>query len=165
MVSNVWPYQFRLVAICVLNAVERRVRDHARSIHVLQYSPILQSYCMTGSADGDIRIWVSTMTPPPTFTADPYSRPSKDIRDLSRSIMRIHHPAAVRAVAFSPVSSQSRHVVAALDNGSIYRLRCIPTIVIQWTNVLVIIQVGFNYGPTWSARPNTSSPLRSRLVY
>ncbi len=35
--------------------------------------------------------------------------------------MRIHHPAAVRAVAFSPVSSQSRHVVAALDNGSIYR--------------------------------------------
>ncbi|KAI1785177.1 hypothetical protein LXA43DRAFT_929347 [Ganoderma leucocontextum] len=80
---------------------ERRVRDHARSIHVLQYSPILQSYCMTGSADGDIRIW--------------------DIRDLSRSIMRIHHPAAVRAVAFSPVSSQSRHVVAALDNGSIYR--------------------------------------------
>ncbi|KAM5544402.1 hypothetical protein V8D89_002062 [Ganoderma adspersum] len=80
---------------------ERRVRDHARSIHVLQYSPILQSYCMTGSADGDIRIW--------------------DIRDLSRSIMRIHHPAAVRAVAFSPISSQSRHVVAALDNGSIYR--------------------------------------------
>ncbi|KAI0372640.1 WD40 repeat-like protein [Pilatotrama ljubarskyi] len=80
---------------------ERRTRDHARSIHVLQYSPILQSYCMTGSADGDLRIW--------------------DIRDLTKSIMRIHHPAAVRAVAFSPVSSQSRHVVAALDNGSIYR--------------------------------------------
>ncbi|PIL25467.1 hypothetical protein GSI_13357 [Ganoderma sinense ZZ0214-1] len=80
---------------------ERRVRDHARSIHVLQYSPILQTYCMTGSADGDIRIW--------------------DIRDLSKSVMRIHHPAAVRAIAFSPVSSQSRHVVAALDNGSIYR--------------------------------------------
>ncbi len=37
---------------------ERRTRDHARSIHVLQYSPILQSYCMTGSADGDLRIWV-----------------------------------------------------------------------------------------------------------
>ncbi|EJF60586.1 hypothetical protein DICSQDRAFT_87772 [Dichomitus squalens LYAD-421 SS1] len=80
---------------------ERRVRDHARSIHVLQYSPILQSYCMTGSADGDIRIW--------------------DVRDLTKSIMRIHHPAAVRAVAFSPVSSQSRHVVTALDNGSMYR--------------------------------------------
>ncbi|RPD58851.1 hypothetical protein L226DRAFT_493796 [Lentinus tigrinus ALCF2SS1-7] len=80
---------------------ERRTRDHARSIHVLQYSPILQSYCMTGSADGDLRIW--------------------DIRDLTKSIMRIHHPTAVRAVAFSPVSSQSRHVVAALDNGSIYR--------------------------------------------
>ncbi|KAI8974589.1 hypothetical protein BD414DRAFT_498136 [Trametes punicea] len=80
---------------------ERRTRDHARSIHVLQYSPILQCYCMTGSADGDLRIW--------------------DIRDLTKSIMRIHHPAAVRAVAFSPVSSQSRHVVAALDNGSIYR--------------------------------------------
>ncbi|KAI0628217.1 hypothetical protein C8Q77DRAFT_1150372 [Trametes polyzona] len=80
---------------------ERRTRDHARSIHVLQYSPILQSYCMTGSADGDLRIW--------------------DVRDLTKSIMRIHHPAAVRAVAFSPVSSQSRHVVAALDNGSIYR--------------------------------------------
>ncbi|TFK81768.1 hypothetical protein K466DRAFT_501579 [Polyporus arcularius HHB13444] len=80
---------------------ERRTRDHARSIHVLQYSPILQSYCMTGSADGDLRIW--------------------DIRDLTKSIMRIHHPTAVRAVAFSPVSSQSRHVAAALDNGSIYR--------------------------------------------
>ncbi|EIW58869.1 uncharacterized protein TRAVEDRAFT_65085 [Trametes versicolor FP-101664 SS1] len=84
-----------------LSKYERRTRDHARSIHVLHYSPILQSYCMTGSADGDLRIW--------------------DIRDLTRSIMRIHHPAAVRAVAFSPVSSQSRHVVAALDNGSIYR--------------------------------------------
>ncbi|OSD00134.1 hypothetical protein PYCCODRAFT_1414786 [Trametes coccinea BRFM310] len=80
---------------------ERRTRDHARSIHVLQYSPILQCYCMTGSADGDLRIW--------------------DIRDMTKSIMRIHHPSAVRAVAFSPVSSQSRHVVAALDNGSIYR--------------------------------------------
>ncbi|KAI0819575.1 hypothetical protein BC628DRAFT_1491791 [Trametes gibbosa] len=80
---------------------ERRTRGHARSIHVLQYSPILQCYCMTGSADGDLRIW--------------------DIRDMTKSIMRIHHLAAIRAVAFSPVSSQSRHVVAALDNGSIYR--------------------------------------------
>ncbi|KAH9855271.1 hypothetical protein C2E23DRAFT_774286 [Lenzites betulinus] len=80
---------------------ERRTRDHARSIHALQYSPILQCYCMTGSADGDLRIW--------------------DIRDMTKSIMRIHHLAAIRAVAFSPVSSHSRHVVAALDNGSIYR--------------------------------------------
>ncbi|KAI0766904.1 hypothetical protein BD413DRAFT_567976 [Trametes elegans] len=80
---------------------ERRTRDHARSIHTLQYSPVLQSYCMTGSADGDLRIW--------------------DIRDLTKSIMRIHHLSAVRTAAFSPVSSQSRHVVAALENGSIYR--------------------------------------------
>ncbi|KAH9910400.1 uncharacterized protein BXZ73DRAFT_93801 [Epithele typhae] len=80
---------------------ERRIRDHARAIHALQYSPILQSYCMSGSADGDVRVW--------------------DIRDLSKSIMRIHHPAPVRAVAFSPVSSQSRHIVVALENGSIHR--------------------------------------------
>lgn len=35
--------------------------------------------------------------------------------------MRIHHPAAVRAVAFSPVSAHSRHVACALDNGSMHR--------------------------------------------
>lgn len=43
--------------------LERRIRDHVRSIHVLQYSPVLQSYCMTGSADGDIRVWVSVSGP------------------------------------------------------------------------------------------------------
>ncbi|KAI0255369.1 hypothetical protein BJV78DRAFT_1279536 [Lactifluus subvellereus] len=36
---------------------ERRTRLHLRSIHVLAYSPIVANYCMTGSADGDIRVW------------------------------------------------------------------------------------------------------------
>ncbi|OBZ65249.1 WD repeat-containing protein 24 [Grifola frondosa] len=80
---------------------ERRTRDHARSIHALSYSPILQNYCMTGSADGDLRVW--------------------DLRDISKSIMKIHHPASVRAVVFSPSASQSRHCMVALDNGSMYR--------------------------------------------
>jgi hypothetical protein len=45
--------------LCRRHCVERRTRLHLRSIHVLAYSPIVANYCMTGSADGDIRVWVS----------------------------------------------------------------------------------------------------------
>ncbi|THH27980.1 hypothetical protein EUX98_g6214 [Antrodiella citrinella] len=80
---------------------ERRARDHVRSIHTLSYSVVSQNYCTTGSADGDLRVW--------------------DMRDLSKSIMRIHHPAAVRAVSISPVASKALQAITGLDNGSIYR--------------------------------------------
>lgn len=80
---------------------ERRTRQHVRSIHSLAYSSILQYYCITGSADGDLRVW--------------------DLRDLSDSIMKIHHPASVRSVVFSPVHWQPRHAITGLDNGNIYR--------------------------------------------
>ena len=78
--------------------------------------------------------------------------------------MRIHHPAAVRAVAFSPLSSQSRHVVAALDNGSIYRSAHIPKPFSQGTNAIPVTQMGSDNGSTRPTRPNTSRPLRSRFV-
>lgn len=80
---------------------ERRTRDHSRSIHALAYSPILTYYCLTGSADGDLRVW--------------------DLRDLSKSIMWIRHPSPVRAVVLSPVAWQPLHAITALENGSIYR--------------------------------------------
>lgn len=38
--------------------IERRARDHTRAIHRLSYSNILHYYCLTGSADCDVRIWV-----------------------------------------------------------------------------------------------------------
>ncbi|KAL6299508.1 hypothetical protein BKA93DRAFT_805989 [Sparassis latifolia] len=80
---------------------ERRARDHVRSIHALSYSSIVQNYCMTGSADGDLRVW--------------------DLRDLSKSIMRIRHPTCVRAVVFSPIPWRPLRAITALDNGCIYR--------------------------------------------
>lgn len=35
--------------------------------------------------------------------------------------MKIHHPASVRSVVFSPVHWQPRHAITGLDNGNIYR--------------------------------------------
>ncbi|KAI0093423.1 hypothetical protein BDY19DRAFT_923627 [Irpex rosettiformis] len=80
---------------------ERRVRGHVRSIHKIAYSTVLRDYCITGSADGDIRVW--------------------DLRNLTESVMKIRHPAAVRSVIFSPVQWQPRHAITGLDNGHIYR--------------------------------------------
>ncbi|KAG6810839.1 hypothetical protein H0H92_010103, partial [Tricholoma furcatifolium] len=51
--------------------------------------------------DGDMRVW--------------------DLRDLSRSIMRVHHPTSVRSVVFSPSNWQPLQTVVGLDNGNIYR--------------------------------------------
>ncbi|KAI0263800.1 hypothetical protein BC834DRAFT_1042684 [Gloeopeniophorella convolvens] len=80
---------------------ERRTRLHLRSIHVLAYSPIVFNYCMTGSADGDIRVW--------------------DLRDMRNSVIRLHHPTAVRSASFSRSQACPVHAVVGLDNGSLYR--------------------------------------------
>ncbi|EGN95979.1 hypothetical protein SERLA73DRAFT_93871 [Serpula lacrymans var. lacrymans S7.3] len=80
---------------------ERRTRDHVRSIQKLSYSRIVHYYCITGSADGDVRVW--------------------DLRDMSRSLMKIHHPTSVRSLVFSPSLSSPLQAVVGLDNGSIYR--------------------------------------------
>ena len=38
--------------------LERRAKDHIRSIHKLSISSVVQYYCVTGGADGDVRVWV-----------------------------------------------------------------------------------------------------------
>jgi len=40
--------------------LERKTKDHIRSIHKLSCSSIVPYYCVTGSADGDMRVWVRT---------------------------------------------------------------------------------------------------------
>ncbi|KAF9457119.1 hypothetical protein BDZ94DRAFT_1302117 [Collybia nuda] len=84
-----------------ISKYERRSKDHIRSIHTMSVSHIVHHYCITGSADGDMRVW--------------------DLRDLTRSLMRVHHPTSVRSVVFSPSTWQPLHAVVGLDNGSIYR--------------------------------------------
>lgn len=42
--------------------VERRSKDHIRSINRLSVSRVVHYYCITGSADGDMRIWVCRPT-------------------------------------------------------------------------------------------------------
>ncbi|KAG6908862.1 hypothetical protein DXG01_002936 [Tephrocybe rancida] len=80
---------------------ERRSKDHIRSINAMSVSHIVQYYCITGSADGDMRVW--------------------DLRDLTRSLMRVHHPTSMRSVVFSPSNWQPLQAVVGLDNGNIYR--------------------------------------------
>ncbi|KAH7923852.1 hypothetical protein BV22DRAFT_1067906 [Leucogyrophana mollusca] len=80
---------------------ERKTKNHIRSIHKLSCSSIVHYYCVTGSADGDMRVW--------------------DLRDMSRSLMKIHHPTSVRSLVFSPCLSHPLQAVVGLDNGSIYR--------------------------------------------
>lgn len=38
--------------------LERKTKNHIRSIHKLSCSSVVPYYCITGSADGDMRIWV-----------------------------------------------------------------------------------------------------------
>ncbi|TDL29867.1 hypothetical protein BD410DRAFT_45075 [Rickenella mellea] len=80
---------------------ERRVKDHTRAINKIAYSPVLMHYLISGSADGLMRVW--------------------DLRDMSKSVLWIHHPTAIRSVICSPCSSNSLHVVSGLDNGTIHR--------------------------------------------
>ncbi|KAJ7063381.1 hypothetical protein C8F01DRAFT_1132786 [Mycena amicta] len=80
---------------------ECKAKDHTRSVHKLAVSPIVHHYCITASADGDLRAW--------------------DIREIQKSRMRIHHPTGIRGIAFSPSPSQPLQAIVGLDNGSIYR--------------------------------------------
>ncbi|OJA08915.1 hypothetical protein AZE42_07365 [Rhizopogon vesiculosus] len=80
---------------------ERKTKNHIRSIHKLSCSSIVPYYCVTGSADGDMRVW--------------------DLRDMTKSLMKIHHPTSVRSLVFSPCLSHPLQAVVGLDNGSIYR--------------------------------------------
>ncbi|KIL58397.1 hypothetical protein M378DRAFT_112090 [Amanita muscaria Koide BX008] len=80
--------------------LERRTKDHSRSINQLSISHSVHHYCVTGSADGDLRVW--------------------DLRDM-KSLMRVYHPTSVRSVAFSPNLWQPLQAIVGLDNGSIYR--------------------------------------------
>jgi hypothetical protein len=57
-----------------------------------------------------------------------YSNKEQDLRDMSRSLMRVHHPASVRSVAFSPSLWQPLQAIVGLDNGSIYRYSLFITI-------------------------------------
>ncbi|GAW01415.1 wd repeat-containing protein 24 [Lentinula edodes] len=80
---------------------ERKSKDHIRSIHALSISPVVSNYCITGSSDGDLRVW--------------------DLREFQKSIMRVRHPTGIRTIVFSPVVWSPLQAVVGLDNGSIYR--------------------------------------------
>jgi WD40 repeat protein len=41
---------------------ERRTKYYIRSIHQLSISSIVHYYCVTGGADGDVRVWVSFLS-------------------------------------------------------------------------------------------------------
>lgn len=98
-------------------SAERKTKNHIRSIHKLSCSPTVPYYCITGSADGDMRIWVRLFVP--RLAALPTS--CQDLREMSRSVMKIHHPTSVRSLVFSPSLSHPLQAVVGLDNGSIYR--------------------------------------------
>ena len=52
------------VSLCCPHlASERRTKDHTRAINKLSVSHVVHYYCITGSADGDMRIWVRTNIP------------------------------------------------------------------------------------------------------
>ncbi|TFK63945.1 WD40 repeat-like protein [Pluteus cervinus] len=80
---------------------ERRAKDHIRSINKISVSHVVENYCITGSADGYLRVW--------------------DMRSLNTSIMRIHHPTSVRTLVFSPSLWLPLQAAVGLDNGSIIR--------------------------------------------
>ncbi|KAE9395915.1 hypothetical protein BT96DRAFT_966607 [Gymnopus androsaceus JB14] len=80
---------------------ERKSKDHLRSIHALSISPVVSNYCITGSSDGDLRVW--------------------DLREFQKSIMRVRHPTGIRGIVFSPVVWSPLQAVVGLENGSIYR--------------------------------------------
>ncbi|KAF6744332.1 hypothetical protein DFP72DRAFT_1078873 [Ephemerocybe angulata] len=76
---------------------ERRTKDHIRSINKLAVSHVVHYYCITGSADGDMRIW--------------------DLRDMSKSLMRVRHSTPIRSVAFSPSSWQPLQAILGSEDG------------------------------------------------
>ncbi|KAF9443030.1 hypothetical protein P691DRAFT_844497 [Macrolepiota fuliginosa MF-IS2] len=80
---------------------ERKTKEHLRSIHAMSVSRVVHHYCMTGSADGDFRVW--------------------DLRDIQSSVMRVHNPSAVRRVIFSPCIWNPLFVLVGMDNGTLHR--------------------------------------------
>ena len=80
------------------------------------YSTIVHHYCLSGSADGDVRIWVIHRCG--GFCN--YSERIQDLRDMSKSVLKIHHPTGVRALAFSSSNSQPLHTIVGLDNGILF---------------------------------------------
>ncbi|KAJ3718424.1 hypothetical protein C8R42DRAFT_144193 [Lentinula raphanica] len=80
---------------------ERKSKDHIRSIHALSISPVVSNYCITGSSDGDLRVW--------------------DLREFQKSIMRVRHPTGIRTIVFSPVVWSPLQAVVGLENGCIHR--------------------------------------------
>ncbi|KAF5345968.1 hypothetical protein D9756_010921 [Leucocoprinus leucothites] len=80
---------------------ERRTKEHLRSIHTMSVSRVVHHYCMTGSADGDFRVW--------------------DLRDIQSSVMRVHNPSAIRRVIFSPCLWNPLFVLVGMDNGTLHR--------------------------------------------
>jgi WD40 repeat protein len=129
---------------------ERRSKDHLRSVHALSVSHIVHHYCITGSADGDMRVWVRDSLYPCCFQAEL----QQDLRDLTRSLMRVHHPTSVRSVVFSPSTWQPLHAVVGLDNGSIYRYAIIHYFASFHTHTRK--KMGSEDGSTWIARPAPS---------
>ncbi|KZT22867.1 WD40 repeat-like protein [Neolentinus lepideus HHB14362 ss-1] len=80
---------------------ERKTKDHLRAIHKIGYSQLVPYYCVTASADENLRVW--------------------DLRTMSRSINRIRLRAAVRTVVLSPNTARPLEAIVGLDNGSISR--------------------------------------------
>ncbi|TFK48866.1 WD40 repeat-like protein [Heliocybe sulcata] len=80
---------------------ERKTKDHTRSIHKIAYSHMVPYYCVTASADENLRVW--------------------DLRTMSRSINRIRLRSAVRTVVLSPSSARPLEAMVGLDNGTILR--------------------------------------------
>ncbi|KZS86479.1 hypothetical protein SISNIDRAFT_491919 [Sistotremastrum niveocremeum HHB9708] len=82
--------------------LEKRIKEHQRSVNDMAYSRIAPNYLVTASQDGTARVW--------------------DARDPRASIVKFICPAAVRSVTITPTASWQ--VICGLDNGSI--LRCDP---------------------------------------
>jgi WD40 repeat protein len=96
---------------------ETSARSHLRAIHKLALSTHLPHYCITGSADGDMRAWVRTCSSSKTQRAD-YAQ---DLRDLHRSVLRLPFSTAVRAAVFSPDNTHALQIALGLDDGSLLR--------------------------------------------
>ena len=63
-----------------------------------------------------------SLYPPPSPPLTKLTSPTpQDLRDLTRSLMKIHHTSAVRSVVFSSSVSTPLQIGVGLDNGSVYR--------------------------------------------
>lgn len=58
---------------------ERRSKDHIRSINAIAVSHVVHHYCITGSADGDMRVWVSVSPLHQLVSAQRFSGPSRHV--------------------------------------------------------------------------------------